>query len=77
MDFKTLLEKTQPIVFNTFYNARRNNKVAQQYLIKGENGTPTLETALFLAKSLICENEEEFILPLIENLKNGKCPADR
>lgn len=60
MDFKTLLEKTQPIVFNTFYNARRNNKVAQQYLIKGENGTPTLETALFLAKSLICENEEEF-----------------
>ena len=33
MDFKTLLEKTQPIVYNTFSNARLRNKVAQQYLI--------------------------------------------
>lgn len=60
MDFKTLLKRTQPIVFNTFSNARKKEKVAQQYLIKGENGTPTLETALFLAKSLLCEDNDDF-----------------
>ena len=60
MDFKSFLEKTQPIVYSTFSNAKKNNKVSQQYLIKGENGTPTLETALFLAKSLLCEENDIF-----------------
>ena len=55
MDFKTYLEEKQPYVYNTFKNAKLNNKIAQTYLVKGNDGAPVLETALFLAKSLICE----------------------
>ena len=60
MSFKSFLELHQPLVYSTFSNARKQNKVSQQYLIKGENGTPTLETALFLAKSLLCEEDDVF-----------------
>lgn len=60
MDFKEILQNEEPLVYNTFFNARKSNKVSQQYLIKGEPGTPTLETALFLAKSLLCEESDDF-----------------
>ena len=56
MDFKTYLETRQPLVFRIFSNAVRNKKIAQTYLIKGNEGAPVLETARFLAKSLVCEN---------------------
>ena len=60
MDFKTYLEEKQPFVYQVFKNARLKNKIAQAYLIKGNDGAPILETALFLAKSLICE-EDDFL----------------
>lgn len=56
MDFKTYLETRQPLVFRIFSNAVQNKKIAQTYLIKGNEGAPVLETARFLAKSLVCEN---------------------
>lgn len=58
MDFKRYLEENQPYVYNTFINAKKANKLAQVYLIKGNDGAPILETALFLSKSLICEESQ-------------------
>ena len=58
MNFKDYLELNQPFVYNTFTNAMKSNKIAQTYLIKGNDGAPILETALFLAKSLICDSTD-------------------
>ena len=55
MDFKTYLQEKQPFVYETFKHAKEQDKVAQTYLVKGNDGAPVLETALFLAKSLICD----------------------
>ena len=55
MKYDEYLEKYQPFIYNTFINSLKFNKVSQAYLIKGSDGTPTLNIALFLAKTLICE----------------------
>ena len=55
MKYDEYLEKYQPFIYNTFINSLKFNKVSQAYLIKGSYGTPTLDIALFLAKTLICE----------------------
>jgi DNA polymerase-3 subunit delta' len=60
MNFKEYLEKYQPFVYNTFFNAIKNSRVAQAYLIKGNEAAPVLECAKFLSKSLICDSEHEF-----------------
>lgn len=60
MNFKQYLKEQQPLVYNTFLNARKNNTLAHAYLIKGETGAPILNTAIFLAKSLICDGEDIF-----------------
>lgn len=59
MDFKVYLQTHQPFVYKTFTNARKRNKLAQTYLVKGNEGAPILEVALFLAKSLICEENDD------------------
>ncbi len=59
MDFKKYLLSYQTRVSNTFINAKRQNKVAQTYLIKGSDGAPVFECANFLAKSLICDEDED------------------
>lgn len=58
MNFKEYLQNNQPFVYKTFTNAIKQNKIAQTYLVKGGEGAPILETALFLAKSLICEGDD-------------------
>ena len=50
------LKEKQPILYRTFANALKNNTVTHSYLIIGEAGTPLLETATFLAKSLLCDH---------------------
>ena len=55
MKYDEYLEKYQPFIYNTFINSLKFNKISQAYLIKGSDGTPTLDIALFLAKTLICE----------------------
>ena len=60
MDFKKYLQENQPFVFNTFNNALKTNKVAQAYLIKGNESAPVLECAKFLSKSLICDDQDLF-----------------
>ena len=56
MNFGRYLEKRQPILFQTFSNALNNSRLAHSYLIQGENGTPLKETALYLAKSILCDH---------------------
>lgn len=60
MNFKEYLLSYQTRVSNTFINAKRNNKVAQTYLIKGDDGAPVFACAKYLAKSLICDESEDF-----------------
>lgn len=60
MDFKEYLEKNQPFVFNTFLNALKQDKIAQTYLIKGNDSAPVLECAKFLSKTLICDENINF-----------------
>lgn len=60
MNFKKYLQENQPFVFNTFLNALKNNKVAQSYLIKGNDSAPVLECAKYLSKTLICDEVGDF-----------------
>ncbi|MBR4275289.1 MAG: DNA polymerase III subunit delta, partial [Bacilli bacterium] len=52
------LKKKQPLVYRTFANAIENKRLAHAYLLCGESGTPLLETAKFMAKSLICDHPD-------------------
>lgn len=60
MTFKEYLQNHQKIVYNTFCSAVNNGRLSHAYLIKGNEGAPLLETAKFLAKSLVCENADPF-----------------
>ena len=55
MQIASYLEKYQPIIYKTFINAKRDNKLSHAYLLSGSIGMPLKETAMFLAKSLICD----------------------
>ncbi len=50
------LRNHQNIVYQTFLHALNSNHLSHAYLLVGEQGTPLLESALFLAKSLVCEH---------------------
>jgi len=54
MKTKELLINSQPIAYRTIYNSFSNNKTSHAYLIEGQQGSPILETAYFLAKSFLC-----------------------
>ncbi len=56
MNFKEYLQTYQPLLYQTFVNAISSGKLAHAYLLSGENGIPLLETATFIAKSLVCDN---------------------
>lgn len=50
------LQNHQNIMYQTFLHALNSNHLSHAYLLVGEQGTPLLESALFLAKSLVCEH---------------------
>ncbi len=56
MNFEEYLHTYQPLVYQTLKNAISSGKLAHAYLLSGENGIPLLETATFIAKSLVCDN---------------------
>lgn len=56
MKFSTYLQNRQPILWRTFSNALAMDKINHAYLLSGESGVPLKETALFLAKSILCAN---------------------
>jgi DNA polymerase-3 subunit delta' len=58
MRVSAYLKNKQPIVYRTFSNALSKGTVTHSYLLMGEEGTPLKETALYLAKSLLCDHPE-------------------
>ena len=58
MQIKEYLKTKQPLLYQTFLNALKNNELSHAYLIVGETGTPLKETALYLAKSLLCDHPD-------------------
>lgn len=54
MSFQNYLQENQKLVYQTFVNSLNNNRLSHAYLLTGNEGAPLLETALFLAKSLLC-----------------------
>ena len=59
MDIYNYLKTYQPIAFSTFENCLRNDSFSHTYLFVGQAGTPLLETAEFIAKSIL-QNENNF-----------------
>ncbi len=66
MEIGAYLKQKQPFVFKTFCYALGNDKLAHAYLISGENGTPLKQTAIHLAKSILCNHPNP--------LADGECP---
>ena len=56
MQIDKYLQEYQPVIYKTFVNALETNKLSHAYLLSGSVGMPLKEVALFLAKSLICDN---------------------
>lgn len=58
MQIGQYLEKYQPVIYKTFINAKNENKLSHAYLLSGSIGMPLKDTALFLAKSLLCDDPQ-------------------
>lgn len=56
MQIEKYLEEYQPVIYKTFVNALESNKLSHAYLLSGSIGMPLKETALYLAKSILCDN---------------------
>ena len=56
MQIDKYLQEYQPVIYKTFVNALETNKLSHAYLLSGSIGMPLKDVALFLAKSLICDN---------------------
>jgi len=58
MQIGKYLKENQPIIFNTFVNSLKDDKLSHAYLLVGNPGTPLKETAVYLAKSIICDDRD-------------------
>ena len=56
MQVEKYLERFQPVIYKTFKNSLENEKLSHAYLLSGNPGTPLLEVAKFLAKSILCDD---------------------
>lgn len=56
MQIGDYLEQHQSIVYKTFSNALKNNKLSHAYLLSGTPGMPLKDVAMFLGKSILCDN---------------------
>lgn len=56
MQVEKYLKEYQPVIYKTFLNSLQNEKLSHAYLLCGNPGTPLLEVAKFLAKSILCDN---------------------
>jgi len=57
MKIEEYLEKNQQIPYKIFKNALERKTFFHAYLLNGSLGTPLLEIAKFLAKSILCDDE--------------------
>lgn len=60
MKTKNYLLEKQPIVFQVLKNSFSKDKMSHAYIISGSKGAPVLQTAIFMAQSLVCEHKDEF-----------------
>lgn len=56
MQLDKYLRDKQPIIYQTFTNSLKNKTLSHAYLLVGNPGTPLLETAKFLAKTVLCDD---------------------
>lgn len=56
MGLANYLKNRQPLVTKSFCYGLTHDQLAHAYLLTGEAGTPLKETALFLAKSILCDH---------------------
>ena len=56
MQIETYLEKYQPAIYKTFVNALRRDKLSHAYLLSGAPGMPLKDIAMYLAKSILCDD---------------------
>ena len=56
MQIDQYLQEYQPVIYKTFVNALETNKLSHAYLLSGSIGMPLKDVAMFLAKSLLCDN---------------------
>lgn len=57
MQVKEYLQNYQPVIYKTFLNAINSNKLSHAYLLSGSNGMPLKEVAMYLGKTLVCDNK--------------------
>ena len=60
MQVEKYLQKNQPIIYKIFKRTLENNQLSHAYLLSGNPGTPLFETAMFLAKSIVCDDASPF-----------------
>lgn len=60
MSLASYLKNRQPLVTKSFSYGLTHDQLAHAYLLSGEAGTPLKETAIFLAKSIICDHPNPF-----------------
>ena len=58
MQVAKYLETKQPIIYRTFVRSLKNHHLSHAYLISGNPGTPLLQVAKYLAKSILCDNPD-------------------
>ena len=56
MQIDKYLQEYQPIIYKTFVNALKTNKLSHAYLLSGSIGMPLKDVAIYLAKSILCDN---------------------
>ena len=58
MQVAKYLETKQPIIYRTFVRSLQSNHLSHAYLISGNPGTPLLDVAKYLAKSILCDSPD-------------------
>ncbi len=56
MQIGKYLKDNQPIIYQTFLNAFHKHTLSHAYLLVGNPGTPLYEVAIYLAKSILCDD---------------------
>lgn len=56
MQIENYLRTYQPIIYQTFVNSLKRGHLSHAFLLSGNPGTPLLEVAKYLAKSILCDD---------------------
>ncbi|MBS4175792.1 DNA polymerase III subunit delta' [Bacillus sp. FJAT-49736] len=73
------LEKVQPLATRTLKNSIQKNRIAHAYLLEGERGTGKRDVSNLIAKTLLCLNLQDQIIPCeacinCKRINNGSHP---